>query len=157
MKVYVLVSRWDYEEPEVLGVYSSPEEANGAAEIYQCEDFRVEPFILDSTARAGEEVNEEEYPGLTPYSVDITKAGDIYAYGVLGLALFDRHARLNVQNIVNEAGESLSVGTYRLWAVDEKQAVEYAKARWAKDIESGEWDEEERIMQALEIYDDHRE
>lgn len=146
--VYVLVSipRWEYDEPEVLGVYSSHDEASRAAEIYQCEDFRVEPFILDSTARAGEEVNEEEYPGLTPYSVDITKDGDIYAYGVLGLALFDRHARLNVQNIINEAGESLSVGTYRLWAVDEKQAVEYAKARWVKDIESGEWDEEERIV-----------
>ena len=146
MKVYVLVSTpgWDYEEPEVLGVYSSPEEANGAAEIYQCEDFRVEPFILDSTARAGEEVNEEEYPGLTPYSVDITKAGDVYAYGVLGMRALDRQEPLKVQSIVNEAGESLSVGTYRLWADDEKQAVEYAKDRWAKDIESGEWERAEK-------------
>lgn len=144
MEVYVLVSRWEYDEPEVLGVYSSHDKASRAAEICQCEGFRVEPFVLDSTAMPGEEVNEEEYPGLTPYSVDITKAGDVYAYGVLGMALFDRHARLNVQNIVNEAGESLSVGTYRLWAVDEKQAVEYAKARWAKDIESGEWERAEK-------------
>lgn len=155
MKVYVLLAGFEAKPIRVCAKKSFATEAvkNGDADYF--EEFYLEGFSEDFDP--DEEEEEEMDPGLTPYSVDITKYGDIYAYGVLGLALFDRHARLSVQNIVNEAGESLIVGTYRLWAVDEKQAVEYAKARWAKDIESGEWDEEERIMQALEIYDDFRE
>jgi len=138
MKVYVLLAGFEAKPIRVCAKKSFATEAvkNGIADYF--EEFYLEGFD------PGEEEEEEMAPGLTAYSVDITKAGDIYAYGVLGLALFDRHARLNVQNIINEAGESLSVGTYRLWAVDEKQAVEYAKARWVKDIESGEWAARER-------------
>lgn len=155
MKVYVLLAGFEAKPIRVCAKKSFATEAvkNGSADYFQ--EFYLEGFDPDDHDDGVDD--EERDPGLTPYSVDITKAGEVYAYEVLGWGLFERRAPVSVQSIVNEAGESLIVGTYRLWAVDEKQAVEYAKARWAKDIESGEWDEEERIMQALEIYDDHRE
>lgn len=154
MKVYVLLAGFEAKPIRVCAKKSFATEAvkNGDADYF--EEFYLEGFDPDEE---GEEAIMAEHVGQTGYSVDITKAGEIYAYeGLAWLAVGPQYP-LKVQNIINEAGESLIVGTYRLWADDEKQAVEYAKDRWAKDIESGEWDEEERIMQALEIYDDFRE
>lgn len=146
MKVYVLLAGNDDEVVRVCAKKSFAIEGvkNGSAHSF--EEFYLEGFDPDEE---GEEAIMAEHVGQTGYSVDITKAGEIYAYeGLAWLAVGPQYP-LKVQNIVNEAGESLCVGTYRLWADDEKKAVEYAKARWAKDIESGEWAEEERIALGL--------
>ena len=133
-KIYV-VTKGDYSDYTIHGVYSTEELADEAAVLYSdsSDDAEVETYELDDMP--------DHVPGQKPWTVRMDKGGNAYSTSRASVDCFDVYNSMcGPSGGTNSWDKSPDAMWFNVWAKDMKHAVKIANERRVQLIATDQWE-----------------